>query len=140
VGTRFNSVSLSGTTTIARNTLIRTGSTGYNNGYKGYGAIWLVSDSIPITTPINFSDIIIQDSFYQAIQFYQSSMSNLFFKNITVDTADFVLEEKVQATSTFSDTNAKNIKVAGILNCGIPCTVNNEGGNSGWITDIRCVQ
>jgi len=139
VGTRFNSVTLSGTTTVARSSLIRTGSGGYQGGYKGYGAIWLYSDGMPMDTPLYFTDLEIVDSYLQAVEFYLSPMSNMFFKNISIDTTSFVLEERVQVTATFTDTVAKNVKVAGIVNCGIPCTINDNGGNSGWIKDVRCV-
>jgi len=138
VGTRFSSVLLSGTTTCARNSLIRTGSTGYYSGSDGYGALWLFSDGSPINTPVYFTDLIIQDSYYQAIQFYQSPMSNLFFKNITIDKAEYALEERCAATASFTDTVATNIKV-GIWNCGVPCTLVDGGGNSGWIKDKQCV-
>jgi len=135
IGIRFQSIPLSGTTTSARNTLIRTGSTGY--GGPGYGAIWLFAENAQMSTPIVFTDHEVIDSYYSGIQFYQGAMTNIVFTNISIDTADFALEERTQGSATFNSVVAKNLKTGGQWNCGVPFKIILGTGNSGW-SDVKC--
>jgi len=133
VGNRFNSVKLSGTTLFARNTIVRTGSTGLFQNVN-YGAIWVFAEESQMATPVQFTDIDIQDSFYSGIQFYQSQITNVVFTNINIDTSPFAIEERTTGSGTFTHVVAKNLGVAGQWNCGIPFTIIDGGGNSGWNT------
>jgi len=135
IGVRFNSVALSGTTTSARNTLTRTGSTGY--GGNGYGAIWFFAENAIMSTPIVISDHVVSDSYYAAIQFYQGAMTNIVFTNITIDNADYALEERTQGSATFNYVVATNLHIGGQWNCGVPFKVILGDGNSGW-SNVNC--
>jgi len=118
-GTRYNSVPLSGTTTFARNTLVRTGALDmYNPNSKGEGSIWLFSDSGPVTQGnIVFEDITIIDSFYSAIMFYQGQMTNLNFTNINVNGAVYLWEERQQGGAYAQGVVATGLTGAGTWIC-----------------------
>jgi len=134
-GTRFASVPLGGVTTFSRNTLIRTGSGSMYDKYnKGYGQIWLYSDSSPSIDNVVFSDITITDSYYQGIGFYQSSVKNLSLKNISIDTADYALEERVSGTVYAEAVVATNLRIGGQWYCPGPgpFVITKGPGNSGW--------
>lgn len=76
-GSRFNSATLGGTTTFARNTLTRCGSFDmYDTSSRGEGAIWLYSDSGPISTGNVIFEVIL---LFVYIVFYRflSSLSSL---------------------------------------------------------------
>ncbi len=77
VGTRYNSVPLAGTTTFARNVLLRTGSFDiYNPNSKGEGSIWVFSDNGPITQgSVIFEDILsfsVFLFFFECLQIFPS--------------------------------------------------------------------
>jgi hypothetical protein len=133
-GSRFDSVALGGTTTFARNTLTRCGSFDmYDPSSRGEGAIWLYSDSGPITTgKVNFQDITITDALYQAVMFYQGNPTGTSFNNVNIDGAQYVWEERVGGTVYAAGVVATNIAQAGIWNCGVTLTINQGAGNSGW--------
>eukprot|EP01121_Diplochlamys_sp_Union-15-3_P022794 TRINITY_DN980_c0_g1_i3.p1 TRINITY_DN980_c0_g1~~TRINITY_DN980_c0_g1_i3.p1 ORF type:complete len:412 (-),score=97.02 TRINITY_DN980_c0_g1_i3:33-1268(-) len=136
VGTRFSSVPLSGNTVIARNTLIRTGSTGLGSSVR-FGGLWLYTDDAEMSSPIQFNNIDIEDSFYQGIQFYQGTVSNVVFTDINIDTATYAIEERVSGSATFNYVVAKNLKIGGQWNCGVSFKVISGPGNSGW-NDTHC--
>eukprot|EP00026_Physarum_polycephalum_P005176 Phypoly_transcript_05206.p1 GENE.Phypoly_transcript_05206~~Phypoly_transcript_05206.p1 ORF type:complete len:216 (-),score=36.00 Phypoly_transcript_05206:137-784(-) len=131
-GCRFGSVSLAGTTTFARNTLIRCGSFDmYNPSSRGEGAIWLYSDGGPITTGnVLFQDITITDALYQAVMFYQGDPTNTKFSGMTISGAQIVWEERVGGTVYAENVVATNITEAGIWNCGVSLTIQQGGGNN----------
>jgi len=119
VGTRYNSVPLAGTTTLARNTLLRTGSFDmYNPNSKGEGALWLFSDNGPITQGnVVFEDITITDSLYSAIMFYQGQMHGINFTNIQVNGAVYLWEERNPGGAYAQGVVAVNLSGAGTWIC-----------------------
>jgi len=135
-GTRFGSVQLGGSTTFARNTLVRTGSPDmYDPSSRGEGSIWLYSDSptAPITTgSVTFEDITITDTHYQAVMFYKGVVNNINFTNIQVNNASFVWEERVGGSVYAQGVVATGISEAGIWSCGANMTITKGPGNSGW--------
>jgi len=137
-GTRFGSVALGGTTTFARNTLIRTGTPDmYNPSSAGNGAIWLFADSGPIDTPVVFDTITIIDAYYQAVMFYQGQVSNENFTNIQINGATIVWEERVTGSIYASNVVAQGITKAGAWNCGLKFTITEGPGNS-WPNTTVC--
>jgi hypothetical protein len=139
-GSRFGSIPLSGTTTFARNTLTRCGSFDmYNPQSKGEGAIWLYSDSGPVTTGnILFEDNTIIDALYQAVMFFQGQVSNVNFTNLNINGAQFVWEERVSGSIYAQGVVAQNIAQGGVWNCGLQFTITQGPGNSGWTTAAKC--
>jgi len=119
-GTRYNSVPLSGTTTFARNTLVRCGSFDvYNSNSKGEGAIWIFSDNGPITQgTLLFEDITITDALYSAVMFYQGQMGqNITFSNINVNGAVYLWEERNPGGAYATKVTATNLSGAGTWIC-----------------------
>jgi len=119
-GTRYNSVPMSGTTTFARNTLVRCGSYDvYNPNSKGEGAIWIFSDNGPITQgTLIFEDITITDSLYSAVMFYQGQMgNNITFSNINVNGAVYLWEERNPGGAYATGVVANNLSGAGTWIC-----------------------
>lgn len=78
-GTRYNSVPLAGTTTFARNTLLRTGSFDiYNPNSKGEGSIWVFADNGPITQGnVVFEDILFLFFFLISLLYSCSAITSL---------------------------------------------------------------
>jgi len=140
VGTRFGSLALGGTTTFARNTLTRCGSSDMYNPVNVEGAIWLFADANPINTPIIFDDITIEDSYFQAVEFYKGAVTNVTFNNIQVNGAQYLWDTLVPVTAYATNVVAKNITKHTLNNCGKqPFTILGGTGNSGWdITDVGC--
>jgi len=119
-GTRYNSVPMSGITTFARNTLIRTGSYDiYNPNSKGDGSIWVFSDSGLITQEtLIFQDITVIDSLYSAVMFYQGQMgNNITFSNINVNGAVYLWEERNPGGAYAQGVTAINLSGAGTWIC-----------------------
>lgn len=80
---------VSGTTTAARNTLIRTGNSDYNWNF-GVGAIWFSGLNEPINGDINITDSEVLDSSYAAIHLIEGATNGLHFKNIKIDGAEYL--------------------------------------------------
>jgi len=118
IGQRFGSTPESGTFTLARNTLIRTGVLDPNWQF-GVGAIWFYSEQGAMSATVNVTDSQVLDSSYEAIQFIGNSpITGVAFSNITVDgTGTFVLQEQENGSASFSNVTAAHVGAAGIYNC-----------------------
>jgi len=141
VGTRYASLSLAGTTTLARTTILRCGSYDlYSPASKGEGAIWLFAENGIITNGnVVFENITVTDSLYAAIQFYLGQVSNVSFSNIQINGAAYVWQEKVSGSISAQGVVAKNITVAGIWNCGQTFVIQQGPGNS-YPNTTKCDQ
>jgi hypothetical protein len=125
VGNRFNAVPISGTTTIARNTLVRTGVLDPNWQF-GVGAIWFYALDAAMTGKINGVD-------YEAIHFIGSNITNVTLSHITINTAGtFAIQEQAAGSVQFSYVRAKNLAAGGQYNCGVNFTIIKGRGNVGW--------
>ncbi len=143
VGNLFGAVPLGGTTTVARNTLLRTGSVDRNTqlGLKQDGAIWLFANDSSITGAISVTDNEIDDSTYAAIQFLGNngnSINNATFSNDTIQTAGtYAIQEEAAGSATFTNVTATNLGSGGQYNCGTNFTITQGSGNTGW-SDVHC--
>ncbi len=139
VGNRFNSVPISGTTTIARNTLVRTGSFDPNWRY-GIGAIWLYSLDAAMTGNIDITDNEINDSSYEAIQFTGKSVSNVTLTYDHINGAGtYAVQIQAPGGATFNNVTAVRLGAGGIFNCqGSRFALVQGQGNSGWNTEPDC--
>ncbi|MDQ1721785.1 MAG: hypothetical protein QOI26_1519, partial [Pseudonocardiales bacterium] len=134
VGNRFSAVALAGTTTIARNTLIRTGVLD-SNWQFGVGAIWFWAEQAAMTGVVNVTDSTILDSSYEAIQFIGSGVSNVSFNNVQIDgTGTFVLQLQSTGSASFTNVTAAHVGNAGIYNCqgSGAFAINKVSGDTGW--------
>jgi hypothetical protein len=134
VGNRFSAVALAGTTTIARNTLIRTGVLDPNWQF-GVGAMWFYALDSAMTGTINVTNDEIDDSSYEAIHFIGSTVSNITFDHVNINGAGtFAVQEQASGSATFNYVTATNLGVGGIYNCGAGFTITMGPGNTGWTT------
>ncbi len=137
IANRFGAVPLAGTTTVARNTTIRSGVLDSNWNF-GVGALWFDGRDSPLTGRINVSDMDIVDSNHEAVQFIDGSTDDVHFDGVRITGAGtFAFQFQTPATGTIHDVVATGIGVAGIYNCqspDVPAGLADQGGNSGFTT------
>jgi hypothetical protein len=137
VGNRFGAVPLSGTTTIARNVLLRTGSLDLFS-HVGTGALWFAALDAPLDGRIDVRDNLISDSAYEAIQFIGSSVTNVHFDDNVIDrTGTFAVQLNAAGSATFRDVVASRLGAGGIYDCESGFEIVDAGGNRGW-SDRHC--
>jgi hypothetical protein len=145
VGNRFASVPLSGTTTIADNTLVRTGTLDPNWKF-GVGAIWFyASDSEDMTGTINVDRNTILDSPYDAFGFVGDYIPNATPPAYAIDNVH-INDNSVHNVGTFvfqlqsagSDDTISQVVATGTVGldgtmaCAYGITPTYGPGNSGW--------
>ncbi|WP_284747810.1 carbohydrate-binding protein [Amycolatopsis sp. RTGN1] len=132
VGTRFNPVPLSGTTSIRRNTLLRTGSFEHNWN-SAIGGLWIYADSADIASPIVVEDLTLTDSSYQGVLLsYQKSITQLSFDRVTIAGAGtYGLETNATGSAAIAHTTVTGATSGGLLNDG-GYTLVRGAGNSGF--------
>jgi hypothetical protein len=127
VANRFAAVPLAGTTTLARNTVMRTG------GIWFYAADSSMNGTVNVTDS-DFIDVIDAVSVFG----YGSTVDNLNFDNIRITrTSGFVLAIHANGSATFRNVVATDA-AGSVYNCGNAFTVNAGAGNSGWSTTSIC--
>jgi hypothetical protein len=141
VANRFNAVGLAGTTTIARDTALRTGVLDPNWKY-GVGALWFWADDSPMVGAIRVDHVDLIDSSYEGIQFTGASVGNVALSNVRIaGTGTFALQLESHGDATFKNVVATDVGApAGTYNClytggdESAFAVKDLGGNSGWNT------
>ena len=134
VGNRFGAVPLSGTTTIAHNTLIRTGDLD-PNWLFGVGALWFYALDEPMTGTIDATDDRILDSPYEAIQFVGSSITNVNVDHVRIENAGtFAVQIQSAGSATFAHVTATGLGAGGVYDCGYGLVIHQGVGNEGWGT------
>ena len=127
VANRFAAVPLTGTTTLARNTVVRT------------GGIWFYAADSSMNGTVNVSDsdfIDVSDAI--GAYGFGPSVNNLNFTDIRIHGASgFVLAIHSNGSATFSNVVATNA-AGSVYNCGSAFTINFGAGNSGRSTGSTC--
>jgi hypothetical protein len=145
VGNRFSAVPLAGTTTIANNTLVRTGTLDPNWKF-GVGAIWFyASDSEDMTGTINVDHNTILDSPYDAFGFVGDYIPNAtppayaidnvhIDDNIVHNVGTFVFQlQSAGSNDTISNMVATGTAgLDGTMACAYGITPTYGAGNTGW--------
>jgi Pectate lyase superfamily protein/F5/8 type C domain len=144
VGNRFAAVPLAGTTTIADNTLVRTGTLDPNWRF-GVGAIWFyASDSEDMTGTINVEHNTILDSPYDAFGFVGDYIPNATppayaIDNVHINDAivrnvgTFVFQlQSAGSNDTISNVIASGVGMDGQMACAYGISPTYGTGNSGW--------
>jgi hypothetical protein len=145
VGNRFSAVPLAGTTTIADNTLVRTGTLDPNWKF-GVGAIWFyASDGEDMTGTINVDRNTIIDSPYDAFGFVGDYIPNAtppayaidnvhINDNIVHNVGTFVFQLQSAGTDdTISNVvSTGTVGLDGTMACAYGITVTDGSGNAGW--------
>ncbi len=146
VANRFGAVLLSGATTIAGNTLDRTGQQDPNWNF-GVGAIWFYASDAPMTGAIDVADNTLNDSTDEAYQF--TSDSDYAITNVTVNggainkAGTFAVQVQTSGSATFNNVVANNLGVAGVDNCYNSSGVDTFAltattGDETWATSKGC--
>eukprot|EP01113_Clastostelium_recurvatum_P036210 TRINITY_DN5134_c0_g1_i2.p1 TRINITY_DN5134_c0_g1~~TRINITY_DN5134_c0_g1_i2.p1 ORF type:complete len:693 (+),score=134.51 TRINITY_DN5134_c0_g1_i2:143-2221(+) len=132
---RFGSVPLSGTTVLARNTVIRCGAPNRYNTDKN-GAMWFWAGDAPMNGIVNVTDIDILDSSYSASTFWGSQISNMYFSRMNINTAPYAFSVRGVTGQIYVDnTIATNLTSKGVCSCNPAGFAIKAGpGNSGWDT------
>jgi hypothetical protein len=137
IANRFSAVPLSGTTTVARNTAIRTGVLD-SNWQFGVGALWFDGRDSAITGRVDVTDLDLLDNNYEAIQFIDSATTDVHFTNVRISGAGtFAWQIQAKPTGSVKNVVATGIGRAGVYNCMGPDAMSglaDQGGNSGWST------
>ncbi len=135
VGNRFGAVPLSGTTTIANNTLVRAGC--YDPGFQyGIGALWFYALDGPLTGQINVSQMEIDASINEAIQFVGSTtITHVTLDHVRIKGAGtFAVQEQTPGAATFTAVQASGLGASGVYNCGVTFTITQGADDTGWNT------
>ncbi|GAB3166410.1 glycosyl hydrolase family 28-related protein [Amycolatopsis stemonae] len=137
IANRFSAVPLSGTTTVARNTAIRTGVLD-SNWQFGVGALWFDGRDSAITGRVDVTDLDLQDNNYEAIQFIDSATTDVHFSDVRITGAGtFAWQLQAKPTGSVKNVVATGVGRAGVYNCLGPDALSglaDQGGNSGWTT------
>ena len=133
LSTRFKPVPFSGTQSVQRNTLTRTG--GYEPNWKSeLGALWIYADpdSSDITSPILVKDVDIVDSSYQGILVsFNRTVSGLVLDHVAVKSAgSFGIDIQANGSATLTGVAVTDSKKAALSNPG-GFTIQGTG-NSGF--------
>jgi hypothetical protein len=141
VGNRFSAVPLSGTTLIADNTLVRTGTLD-PNWHFGVGAIWFYASDEAMTGTINVDDNTILDSPYDAFGFVgdyipgtppAKAITNVFINGAVVrNVGTFVVQLQSAGSATMSNVTATGVGMDGMMACAYGIVLTQGQGNSGW--------
>ncbi|MFJ3404682.1 CBM35 domain-containing protein [Promicromonospora sp. NPDC090134] len=131
VSTRFG-VPFTGTTTVARNTLTRTGSR-EPNWPAELGALWVYADVHAIDAPIVIRDMTIQDSTYAGVLMsWQKSIQQVSLDRVSITgSGTYGIELHAAGSATFANTTVSGSGTAGLLN-DMGFVLNRLGGNSGF--------
>ncbi|GAA1372810.1 carbohydrate-binding protein [Streptomyces beijiangensis] len=132
ISSRFAPVPFSGTTSVQRNTLSRTG--GYEpNWASKLGALWIYADSSDITAPVLVQDNDILDSTYSGLLItWQKTVSSLTVKNTKIaTTGSYGIEINSAGSGTFSGVTVTGAPAGGLSLAG-GFAVTRGTGNSGW--------
>ncbi|MFC8454059.1 carbohydrate-binding protein [Kitasatospora sp. NPDC057223] len=132
ISSRFAPVPFSGTTSVQRNTLLRTGGLEPNWNSR-FGALWIYADSSDITAPVLVQDLDILDSTYSGILLsYQKTITNLTVKNVRIqNTGAYGVEIISNGSGSFSGVTVTGTASGGLSSSGT-FTVNRGTGNTGW--------
>ncbi|MGK3204062.1 discoidin domain-containing protein [Amycolatopsis sp. MEPSY49] len=137
IANRFSAVPLSGTTTVARNTAIRTGVLD-SNWQFGVGALWFDGRDSAITGRVDVTDLDLQDNNYEAIQFIDGATTDVHFTNVRISGAGtFAWQLQSKPSGSVKNVVATGIGRAGVYNCMGPdamAGLADQSGNSGWTT------
>jgi hypothetical protein len=134
VGNRFSSTPLAGTTTLARNTVVRSGS--LNPATRTpIGALWLYAKDAPITGAVDVIDNVLLDSTYAALHVLGSAVENLRLQGVRIDRAGtFGLQIQADGRATVSDVKATRLGAAGVYICRSANTFRIVGRGAGLRT------
>lgn len=131
ISTRFG-VPFTGTTTVQRNTLTRTGSR-EPNWPAELGALWIYADVHAIDAPIVVRDMTIRDSTYAGVLVsWQKSIRQVSLDRVAITgSGTYGIEAHATGSATFANTTVSGSGTGGLLN-DMGFVLERLGGNSGF--------
>lgn len=134
IGNRYNAVPVAGTTTFARNTIVRCGAPS-RFGPQDCGSIWVFQEQGSLGGTITFTDNESHDSSYSAVTFWNGGFNgNVVFSGLNVYGGPYVMEvNSASGTIPCDHVVAHNLTLnnGGIHSCA-GLIFQDKGGNSGW--------
>jgi len=130
IGNRYNSVGISGTTTLARNTLVRCGAPS-RFGPQDCGSIWLWQEQGAFNGNVQLQDIESTDSSFSAVTFWSGNFNgNTVISGLKVNGGPYVME----VNSASGDIPCDHVvsTAAGSIHSCAGLVFQDKGGNSGW--------
>lgn len=132
VGNRFGAVTLSGTTTVSGDLLVRTGDLVPNDPVQ-IGAIWFYAADAPMNGTIAVRDERLVDSSYAGIQFYGKTITNVAVDRVAIlGAGTFAVQIQAPGAATFTRVVAARLGAAGVHICGDGFALTRGAGNVGW--------
>jgi len=132
---RFGSTPFSGTTVMARNTVVRGGA---QNTVNQNGAIWVWPQQGQMSGLVNYTQTSITNSPFEAITFWSGSVTNVWFEDIQVNGADYaVLVNSASGQAYFKNVVASNLRKGGVQSCDGNFKLVKVSGDQGW-DDVHC--
>ena len=128
----FNPLPFSGTTSVERNTLSRTG--GYEANWQAeLGGLWVFANGSAITSGLVVRDIELLDSTYQGLLLSgEQAIENALFERVAIDGATtFGIEIASTGAGTFRDVSVSAAASGGATIAEGFAAVK-EAGNTGW--------
>ncbi len=131
ISTRFG-IPFSGTTSVQRNSLIRTGSLEPNWNAQ-LGALWIYADVHAIDARIVLRDLTISDSTYSGILMsWQKSIRQLEFDRVSVaGSGAYGIEINATGSASISNTSISSSRTGALFN-GLGYTLVRGSGNTGF--------
>ncbi|MFJ4230728.1 carbohydrate-binding protein [Cellulosimicrobium cellulans] len=131
ISTRFG-VPFSGTTTVQRNSLVRTGSR-EPNWPAELGALWIYADVHAIDAPIVVRDVEIVDSTYAGVLMsWQKSIQQVSLDRVSITgSGTYGIEIHATGSASFANTTVSGSGSGGLLN-DMGFTLDRGSGNSGF--------
>ena len=137
IANRFGAVPLAGTTTVAGNRLLRTGTLDLFQRI-GNGALWFWAGDAPLTGTVDVRGNSIEDSSYEAVQFYGQPVTGVTLTKNTIDRAGtFAVQLNAAGSATLSGNRASGLGAGGVYDCDSGFTTIDGGGNTG-LDDVSC--
>jgi len=133
VGSRYGSTPVTGTTSFARNTLVRGGAPS-RFGPQDCGAIWVWQEQGAFQGSLYINDTIATDSNFAAMTWWDGGYSNVWIYNMQVNGGPYVMEvNSASGTVPCSGVvaNGLTLPYGGIHSCA-SLIFKDAGGNSGW--------
>jgi len=128
---RYGAVPISGTVSLARNTLVRCGAPSRFSPNQDNGAIWIWGT--PGAKQIVATDLDIWDSSYAAFTFWNGDVSNVVISNVNVVGGPYVMEvNSAGGTIPTSNVVVSNLTTPYSIHSCAGLVFADKGGNSGW--------
>lgn len=131
LGARFDATPFAGRIAVTGNQVLRSGA--WDERWKtGVGALWLYALDRPIGADIRVEDNRLADSSFEALQLMGKPIEGVTVRRLQIDGAAHALQLQAPGRGDFESVKARDLRGAGVNDCGSGFRVVRLGGNSGW--------